>query len=105
MLLERIGNYEESTTHHGDGRLSSSSVALRIHTTILHRSLNQCATAAAECRWVYGLLWDDKSLCNQAVAQLHMGRILSFRLTVYRTVSVYYKQGTELEGLMCKVNG
>lgn len=44
----------------------------------------QCYTA--ECMWAYGAFWDNKSLCNQAAAQLHIWLILPFWRTADKTV-------------------
>lgn len=53
------------------------------HNNILQRLKLVCY--AAECRWVYGMFWDDKSLCNQAVAQMHIWWILSFWASADKT--------------------
>lgn len=84
MCLECIRNNEESTTHFLHSCVSISSVVSEHRQ--FHRPFNQCC--AAECRWVYSMFLDDKSLCNQAVAQLHIWLILSFWRTADKMVPV-----------------
>lgn len=49
-----------------------------------HNNISQ--KLQSECKCVQGMVWDDKSLCNQAVAQLHIWWILSFWATADKTV-------------------